>query len=75
MAVDGAGYGSSTHVSTDEYQNQVSTRPKVAAEKEDDEFEHPVARTHPDTGRLTLNKKWKKMGSGKKKMGKTWGQS
>ena len=47
-------YGSSTDVSSKEYQNNISTKPKLAGPKEDDEFIHPVARTHPYSGRIAL---------------------
>ena len=47
-------YGTSTAVGSDDFKQQTSTPTQITTEQEDEEFFHPIARTHPDTQRLAL---------------------
>ena len=47
-------YGTSTAVGSDDFKDRTSTPTQMKPEEEDEEFEHPIARTHPDTNRLAL---------------------
>ena len=54
MAATSLSYGSSTAVGGDDFKRRLATPTKMDPSQEDDEFAHPVARVHPETGRTAL---------------------
>lgn len=53
LAATTLSYGASNAVH-EELKSQRSTLSRIKPEEEDEEFDHPIARLHPDTGRLAL---------------------
>jgi taurine dioxygenase len=54
MSATSMGYGSSTNVGSVDFKQRISTPTKMKPEQEDEEYPHPVARVHPETGHTAL---------------------